>query len=137
MPLDSLRGFFKRLTGAGKAGRSGTCCGGQCSARLIAAKDVPEGRAVCVKADGRDLAVFRQGDRYFALANRCSHLGGPLCKGQVADGTVTCPWHGAKFGISTGKVLGGPAKKNVESLELEVRGEDLYFKKGSCEERAD
>ncbi|MFF9509714.1 Rieske 2Fe-2S domain-containing protein [Streptomyces sp. NPDC014724] len=30
-------------------------------------------------------------DTVYALADRCSHLGGPLSEGDVADGCLTCP----------------------------------------------
>jgi len=132
MSIDFLSGLFKRLSAAGRSARAGSCCGSQCSVRLMAAKDVPEGRGVCAEADGLKLAVFRQGEKFFALANSCSHLGGPLCKGEVAEGSVKCPWHGAKFSLTSGEVVGGPAKTGVTSFELEVRGEDLYVKKGRC-----
>jgi nitrite reductase/ring-hydroxylating ferredoxin subunit len=43
------------------------------------------------------------------LENACTHEEGPLSEGEVLGHEVTCPWHGAKFDIRTGEVLGPPA----------------------------
>lgn len=43
------------------------------------------------------------------LADRCSHLSGPLSGGELADSCLTCPWHGSAFRITDGSVARGPA----------------------------
>jgi nitrite reductase/ring-hydroxylating ferredoxin subunit len=43
------------------------------------------------------------------LADRCSHLSGPLSDGELSDGCLTCPWHGSAFRVLDGTVLHGPA----------------------------
>ncbi|MFE4961698.1 Rieske 2Fe-2S domain-containing protein [Streptomyces sp. NPDC056660] len=43
------------------------------------------------------------------LADRCSHLSGPLSEGDIADGCVVCPWHGSVFRLSDGAPVSGPA----------------------------
>ncbi|HWL07056.1 MAG TPA: Rieske 2Fe-2S domain-containing protein [Planctomicrobium sp.] len=57
--------------------------------------------------EDRIVAVFRDGDRLWALDGICPHAGGPLAEGDVtptATGAiVTCPWHGWQFDVSTGK----------------------------------
>jgi nitrite reductase/ring-hydroxylating ferredoxin subunit/uncharacterized membrane protein len=59
---------------------------------------------------GADVMLLRQEGGVFAVANRCSHRGGPLDKGTVGDGpTVTCPWHLSTFDVTDGAVLRGPA----------------------------
>ena len=55
------------------------------------------------------LVVRAAGDEFHVLADRCSHLSGPLSQGAVADGCVTCPWHGSVFRLSDGWNVGGPA----------------------------
>lgn len=37
----------------------------------------------------------------------CPHLGLPLDAEPDADGTITCPWHGYRFDIATGRCLSG------------------------------
>ena len=67
------------------------------------ASDVPmwEGRSVSV--GHRRLAVFRTDEGFFALTNACPHAGGPLADGIVGDGCVTCPLHGRRFDLRSGR----------------------------------
>ncbi|WP_329500572.1 Rieske (2Fe-2S) protein [Kitasatospora herbaricolor] len=54
--------------------------------------------------------VVREAESLFhVLADRCSHASGPLSQGKVADGCVTCPWHGSVFRLSDGWNVDGPA----------------------------
>ena len=61
------------------------------------------------------------GQTVHALANRCTHRGGPLHEGEVADGQVTCPWHGSRFELSTGSVCAGPAASPQPLYEARAR----------------
>ena len=71
--------------------------------------DLPVGEPVAVVADRTTLLLVRQEDRVAVLAARCTHRGGPLQEGAVADGCVTCPWHGSVFRLADGHVVRGPA----------------------------
>ncbi|ETA02298.1 (2Fe-2S)-binding protein [Frankia sp. CcI156] len=63
----------------------------------------------------RDVPVvlLRKGDHVDVLAGRCSHLSGPLHKGEIIrrDGftCLRCPWHGSTFRVTDGAVVHGPA----------------------------
>ncbi|MEO6857616.1 MAG: Rieske 2Fe-2S domain-containing protein [Solirubrobacteraceae bacterium] len=56
-----------------------------------------------------------------ALANTCTHLGGPLAEGSRDGDTVTCPWHGSRFDLRTGAVVEGPAVFAQPRIEARVR----------------
>lgn len=71
--------------------------------------EVPERRGRVVVAGGRAVALFRRGDRVFALDNTCVHNGGPLGEGEVDDGYVACPWHGWRYDLETGTSPLNPA----------------------------
>jgi len=52
---------------------------------------------------GQDvIAVYRHGGALHAIDGVCMHQGGPLAKGKVANGTITCPWHGWQYDLATG-----------------------------------
>jgi nitrite reductase/ring-hydroxylating ferredoxin subunit len=55
------------------------------------------------------VVVIRDGQGTHVLAERCSHLSGPLSDGDCRDGRLTCPWHGSTFRVSDGTVTRGPA----------------------------
>ena len=55
------------------------------------------------------VVVIRDGEHVHVLADRCSHLSGPLSDGEYHDGCLTCPWHGSTFRVRDGSVARGPA----------------------------
>ena len=57
--------------------------------------------------------------------NTCTHRGGPLSEGELEGDEVTCPWHGAKFKVSSGEVLSPPAPQGVGSYKVRVNGPDI------------
>ena len=82
-------------------------------------------QAKLVEVDGHKIALFRVDGAFYALSDTCTHRGGPLSEGDVEGAEVTCPWHGAKFDISTGAVRGAPAREGVKSYPVRVTGADV------------
>lgn len=66
------------------------------------ADDLPDGGAIEVLIDGTVVAIFRHEGNLFALDGMCAHQGGPIAKGRVENGCVTCPWHGWQYDLATG-----------------------------------
>ena len=69
------------------------------------AENIPlrEGRAV--EVEGKELAIFNLGDRFFAVENQCPHRGGPLADGIVSGNVVVCPLHAWKVCLEDGSVV--------------------------------
>ena len=86
---------------------------------------VPPGTGKVVQAASREIALFNLQGTFYALDNRCTHVGGPLGQGEVEGTTVTCPWHGSQFNIMTGEVLRGPARRPVAVYPVHVEGNDV------------
>lgn len=54
-------------------------------------------------------AVGNAGGEWFAVTRRCRHLYADLARGNIDDdGCLTCPWHGAKYDVSSGRMVRGP-----------------------------
>ncbi|MEZ6188287.1 MAG: Rieske 2Fe-2S domain-containing protein [Planctomycetota bacterium] len=81
------------------------------------------GQGTAVEVAGYRLALFRQGDRVYALDEACPHAEGPLSQGEVEGATVYCPWHGWAFDLASGRCRQGA---HVRSYPTEVRGDDVY-----------
>ena len=77
--------------------------------RALDDAEIAEGERRLVDVDGVGVVVGREQGRLYALANRCCHRGGPLHKGTVANGEITCPWHGSTFRVDDGSLVRGPA----------------------------
>src|SRR5215203_5390000 len=75
-----------------------------------------------VEVDGVPILLVRSGGRLHALADRCSHRGGPLSEGEISDGCVTCPWHGSRFRLEDGSVEQGPSAYAQPALDVRVSG---------------
>ena len=87
--------------------------------------ELAPGQAKRVEAQGKRIALFNRDGAYHAIEDTCPHRGGPLSEGQVEGNVVICPWHGAKFNITTGDVLGPPARAGVASFRIRVSGSDV------------
>jgi len=87
---------------------------------VAADTDIGDGAMAKVSAGGASVFVHRRNGRLYALANTCSHLGGPLDEGKVEDGCVTCPWHGSVFRLDDGSIVRGPASTPQPMYETRV-----------------
>ncbi len=67
---------------------------------------------------------------FYAIGGECTHMGGPLGEGELDGTTVTCPWHGAMFNVTTGEVLGAPADDPEPKYEVRVEGDDVQVALG-------
>jgi nitrite reductase/ring-hydroxylating ferredoxin subunit/uncharacterized membrane protein len=74
-----------------------------------------------VEANGIPVLVVKSGGRIFVLAEKCSHLGGPLSEGKFDGRTVTCPWHNSTFSIEDGAIVTGPTAYRQPCFEVRVR----------------
>ena len=105
------------------------------------AADVPPGGCKLITVAGREIGVFNVGGKYFALANRCPHEGGPLCQGRIgpliqSDGPgsyrlerdkefLRCPWHGWEFHLKDGcHVI--DRRHKLKKYDVIERGGEIY-----------
>jgi nitrite reductase/ring-hydroxylating ferredoxin subunit/uncharacterized membrane protein len=88
---------------------------------VLAEAELAEGTMKRVMVGAVPLVLARQGGRVYALANTCSHLGGPLAEGTLTPGCVTCPWHGSQFALEDGRVINGPATFPQPTSEARIR----------------
>ena len=89
--------------------------------RALQEADLPDDTPAGVEAEGRQIMLYRHHGRLYAIDNICSHAGGLLSRGPVADLTVTCPLHGSRFSLATGCVSRGPASQPQPVLPTRIR----------------
>lgn len=87
--------------------------------------DIPDRTGKCVEVEGRRIALFNLGGEFYAIADECTHEGGPLSEGYLHGEEIECPWHLARFNIRTGKVMLDPATDDVARYNLRIAGEDI------------
>jgi 3-phenylpropionate/trans-cinnamate dioxygenase ferredoxin subunit len=87
---------------------------------LGALDDFADGRGTALAVAGHRLAVFRLGERAFAVEDRCAHRGFSLHDGTVEALSVRCRTHGACYDLASGAVLRGPARRAVRAYPTAV-----------------
>jgi nitrite reductase/ring-hydroxylating ferredoxin subunit len=90
------------------------------------ADQIAEGRAVRIEAFGTTIAVFRDRGDLLAIEDSCPHRGGPLGKGTVSGGIVTCPLHAWSFDLRSGQMRGNP-NLCIRRYSLSIEAGDVYL----------
>jgi nitrite reductase/ring-hydroxylating ferredoxin subunit len=115
--------------------------------KIATTTDTSVEKVLKTSANGQSVLVAKVGNQHCAIANKCPHLGLPMAKGKFENGIITCPFHGSKFEICSGKnvewvesfvgiPLPGVAKKmismgkgptDVANFTVTQEGEDLFI----------
>lgn len=96
---------------------------------VLAENDLKENQMKCVRAEKVDVLLVRKDNKIFAIANTCSHLGGPLSEGEIVnDCCVKCPWHNSVFSLEDGRVVNGPATQPQPTFEVQTKNGQIEVK---------
>lgn len=96
--------------------------------------DIQEGAKKRIDLDGRVLLVTNIQGKYYAIDNKCPHMGGSLFDGKLEGERIICPKHGTAFDVKTGKVIQNGKiafiKLNVSDVRaypVKVEGTDILI----------
>jgi NAD(P)H-dependent nitrite reductase small subunit len=78
-----------------------------------------------VTVNGKPLALFQVEGTFYAIDDTCPHRGAPLWQGEVFGTEVECPFHAARFDLTTGAHLCPPAKADVKAYKVQVVGDEV------------
>jgi 3-phenylpropionate/trans-cinnamate dioxygenase ferredoxin subunit len=93
--------------------------------------EIPIGSMKPYTVNGKDLLITNIEGKFYAIGDKCTHLGGDLSKGTLEGKIVTCPRHGSQFDVTTGKSLRGPkiilrfSTKDEPAYEVKLEGKSL------------
>lgn len=91
--------------------------------------DLADNSMKAAKAGEIAVLLAKKNGEIFALANTCSHLGGPLCDGELKDDcSVVCPWHHSTFSLKDGSVISGPATEPQPKFDVRVNAGQIEVK---------
>ena len=99
----------------------------------VAEKDmIPSGGMKSFPVNGKTVLLANVDGAYYALDNKCPHMGGNLSQGSLEGATLACPRHGAKFDVRTGANVAGAKLAfvhmnvgNAQAFPVKVEGEDI------------
>jgi len=95
--------------------------------RVGRADEVGPGQKKILEVDGTLVVVVNLAGEYFCVEDMCTHDGGPLGEGDLDDGQLVCPRHGARFDVRTGDALTLPAFEPVATYQVKVQDGDLLI----------
>lgn len=96
---------------------------------VLPENELVENKMRCVKAREIPVLLVRKNGNIYAIANTCSHLGGPLAEGDLLDDCeVRCPWHHSVFSLKDGSVVNGPATEPQPKFDVRVHNGQIEVK---------
>lgn len=95
--------------------------------RMASISDVASGKSKLCMVNGQPIALFNVDGNFHAIYDKCTHRGASLSQGQVSGKTVTCPFHGAEFDITTGQNLSPPAPSPARYFKVFQEGNELFI----------
>ncbi len=99
---------------------------------VLSESGLQDGKPARAEHNGTAILLVRRGSQIFALAETCSHLGGPLSEGKLDGEIIQCPWHGSRFSIRDGHVIDGPAVHPQPCLEARIQNGQVEVRKSNC-----
>lgn len=68
--------------------------------------DLEDGSQQIVEVAGVEILYCRSAGTTYAIGTVCPHQGASLVGGKLRGRTISCPLHGARFDMTTGRALG-------------------------------
>jgi 3-phenylpropionate/trans-cinnamate dioxygenase ferredoxin subunit len=82
--------------------------------------ELKDGEKAITVINDTKLLFCKAGGVLFAMGDACPHQGASLAEGKLRGVTITCPRHGARFDLRTGKVLGGSGYPPLQMLPVSL-----------------
>ena len=79
--------------------------------------EIPDGKMKHVEVNGKEIVIVNMNGKFCALDDRCAHMNAPLSMGNLTGDVVTCPFHGAKFNVASGKKIAEPVLTPSQEME--------------------
>ena len=79
--------------------------------------EITVGHMKHVEINGKEIAIANLDGKFYAFADRCGHMNARLSRGNINQNIVTCPFHAAKFDITSGKKIGEPVLELPPEME--------------------
>lgn len=91
--------------------------------KVAETSEIQIGTMKMVKPGETEILIVNVDGTFYAIGNRCTHQGRDLSQGKLDGNVVTCPRHGSRFDVTTGKNLSGP---KIGFLKLKTGDESSY-----------
>jgi 3-phenylpropionate/trans-cinnamate dioxygenase ferredoxin subunit len=90
-------------------------------------EDIPDDEPLAVEIDGVPVAICKVNGKFYVIEDVCPHQGSSYEGGEIDGEVLTCPLHGWRTNVVTGKSLESEAIE-IETYEVRVEDGFLYVK---------
>jgi nitrite reductase/ring-hydroxylating ferredoxin subunit len=111
--------------------------------RIGSVEDVRREGCRIVDVDGKPVGVISVGEEFFAVSDRCPHMGASMCAGSLGgtfvaagahelvygmdDRVIRCPWHGWEFDLESGRSLLEPKRVGLKTYRVTQEDGDVVL----------
>ena len=111
--------------------------------RIGSVEEVRRDGCRVVEVNGRPVGVISVGEEFFAISDRCPHMGASMCAGSVSgtfvaaapqelvygmdDRVIRCPWHGWEFDLESGRSLLEPDRVGLKTYRVTREGDEVVL----------
>jgi nitrite reductase/ring-hydroxylating ferredoxin subunit len=98
--------------------------------------EISNGQMKHAEINGKEIVIANLDGKFYAFAERCGHMNARLSRGNINQNIVTCPFHAAKFDITSGKKIGEPVLETPPGMEplppkwqkyMEIVGKEMSY----------
>ena len=98
--------------------------------------EITNGQMKHAEINGKEIVIANLDGKFCAFAERCGHMNARLSRGNINQNIVTCPFHAAKFDITSGKKIGEPVLETPPGMEplppkwqkyMEIVGKEMSY----------
>jgi len=79
--------------------------------------EITNGQMKHVDINGKEVVIANFNGKFYVFDERCGHMNARLSNGNMNQNIVTCPFHSAKFDITTGKKVSEPILEIPPDME--------------------
>jgi nitrite reductase (NADH) small subunit len=96
-----------------------------------------------VDVGGKPVGVISVGEEFYAISDRCPHMGASMCTGSLGgtfvaadphesvygmdERVIRCPWHGWEFDLETGRSLLEPKRVGLRTYRVSHEDGDVVL----------
>lgn len=93
--------------------------------KVAALGDVPPGDMLSVRVGADEILLVNLDGDLHACDDICTHAYANLSEGDLEEGEIVCPLHGAVFDVASGNAVTPPASEALRKFAIRVEGDDI------------
>jgi len=89
--------------------------------------ELPVNERLFLEIAGQPIVIFNLAGNLYAIGDVCTHDNGPLGEGEVVGFDISCPRHGGRFDIRTGKATRSPAFRDIPAYPVKIENGKIFL----------